>query len=72
MTEESRVMHDVKFIRYDFTQNPIISDERIVRFDFPKVTDENIGEYESAMWDALFKLPGTGVTGHFSSWIMVQ
>jgi len=63
-----KIHHVAKFHRFDFTQNPAIVDERIVHFEFPEVTDDNIGEYDKAMWKALMALPGTGVTGHFSSW----
>lgn len=65
------MIHTVRFERFDFTKKPADREEKTVELEFPKVTDKNIEQYEEALWQALWKLPGTGVKGHFSSWTMV-
>lgn len=64
--------HSIGFERFDFTKRPSERQEVYVEFEFPKVDDENIQEFEELMWKSLFSLPDTGVTGHFSSWFMIR
>lgn len=64
--------HTVRFERFDFTKKPADREEKTVEFEFPKITDDNIEEFDAVMWKAFFELPYTGVKGHFSSWLEIK